>query len=140
MECYTNMGNVLIIDDESAICDYLATLIQRLGYKPETAATATEGLAKLKQPSCQIVIADIYLPDSPPPEQWIRQLAQAAAGRKVVLISGAPTQALAACATACGINTFLSKPFELAFIRDIMQETFNKKRDTGQIFTTNKTP
>lgn len=120
------MRTVLIIDDESAIRDYLGALIQRLGYKTETAATATEGLDKFKQPSCQIVIADIYLPDSPPPAQWISQLAQAAAGRRVVLISGAPTQELAECATACGINTFLSKPFELAFIRDILQVAFKK--------------
>ena len=120
------MGTVLIIDDESAIRDYLATLVQRLGYKTETAATAKEGLAKFMQPSCLVVIADIYLPDSPPPSQWINQLAQAATGRRVVLISGAPTQELASCAAACGINTFLSKPFELAFIRDILQTAFNK--------------
>ena len=120
------MGTVLIIDDESAVCDYLAKLVQHRGYEAETAATAAEGLAKFKHPSCQVVIADIYLPDSPPPEQWISQLAQTAAGRQVVLISGAPTQELTACATACGINTFLSKPFELAFIRDILHDAFKK--------------
>lgn len=118
------MGFVLIIDDESAVRDYLATLIRRLGYVSETAATAADGLDALARPECQLVIADIFLPDSPPPETWIRQLARTAASRRVVLISGAPTQELSECATACGVTTFLSKPFELAFIRGILKETF----------------
>ncbi|MBM4163685.1 MAG: response regulator [Lentisphaerae bacterium] len=119
------MGTVLIIDDESVIRDYLATLIRRLGHEPVTAATAMAGLEKLADPDCQLVIADIFLPDSPPPEIWIQQLAQTAAGRMVVLISGAPSQELNECATASGITTFLSKPFELTFIRRILQTAFN---------------
>ena len=118
------MGTVLVIDDESAVRDYLAALINRLGYGAETAATAADGLAKLTRPECRLVIADIFLPDSPPPAQWIQQLAETAAGRRVVLISEAPTQELSECATACGVTTFLSKPFELAFIRGILKETF----------------
>ncbi len=118
------MGTVLIIDDEPAIRDYLAALIRRLGHETVTAATAAEGIEKLASPDCQLVIADIYLPDSPPAEEWIRQLAQAADVRPVVLISGAPSQALSECATACGITSFLSKPFELTFIRNILKKAF----------------
>lgn len=118
------MGFVLIIDDESAVRDYLSALIKRLGYDVIAAATAADGLVQLARPDCQLAIADVFLPDSPPPEQWIRQLAQTAAERRVVLISGAPTQQLSECATACGVTTFLSKPFELAFIRGILKETF----------------
>ena len=98
------MGIVLVIDDESAVREYLSALINRLGYSAETAATAADGLAKLAQPECRLVIADIFLPDSPPPETWIRQLARTAASRRVVLISGAPTQELSECATACGVG------------------------------------
>jgi DNA-binding NtrC family response regulator len=119
------MGTVLIIDDESVIRDYLSTLIRRLGHDPVTASTAMDGLEMMADPGCQLVIADIFLPDSPPPEIWIRQLAQTAAGRMVVLISGAPSHELNECATACGITTFLSKPFELTFIRRILQKAFN---------------
>jgi DNA-binding NtrC family response regulator len=118
------MGTVLIIDDESVIRDYLTTLIRRLGHESVTAATAMEGLEKMASPDCQLVIADIFLPDSPPPDLWIRQLAEAAAGRMVVLISGAPSPELNECANACGITTFLSKPFELTFIRRILQSAF----------------
>ncbi len=118
------MGTVLIIDDESAIRDYLALLIQRLGHRTETAATAVAGLAKIAEPSCHAVIADIYLPDSPAPEEWIRQLAEAADGKPIVLISGEPTQKLNDCAASCGVTAFLSKPFELTFIRNILQNVF----------------
>jgi DNA-binding NtrC family response regulator len=118
------MGTVLVIDDEPGIRDYLAALIQRMGHDTVTAATSAAGLEMLASPDCQLVISDIYLPDSPPAEEWIRQLAQTAGTRPVVLISGAPSQALIECATACGITTFLSKPFELAFIRSILKKAF----------------
>ncbi len=118
------MGTVLIIDDEPGIRDYLTALIQRLGHETVTAATSAEGIEKLARPDCQLVIADILLPDSPSAEEWIRQLAQTAGTRPVVLISGNHSQAWSECATACGITTFLSKPFELAFIRSILKKAF----------------
>ena len=75
------MARILIIDDDSAVCDYLATLVTRLGHQPVQAATCAEGLAGMADPTIEIIIADIYLPDGPDLEEWVSQLKTNAAGR-----------------------------------------------------------
>ena len=114
------MAKILIIDDDEAVREYLATLVTRLNHEAITASTCAEGLAQMANPSIQIIIADIYLPDSPPLNDWVDQLKQAAAGRPLILITGEPSEALAAKAQRGEVMAFLSKPFELAFIKGLL--------------------
>ena len=97
------MANILIIDDDVAVRDYLSTLVSRLQHQPLVAATCAQGLAQLANPAVNVVIADIYLPDSPPLKQWIKQLRDAAA-----------------LAQRGEVLAFLTKPFELAFIKSLL--------------------
>ena len=114
------MANILIIDDDIAVRDYLATLVTRLGHVACPAATCAEGLARLASPAIEIVIADIFLPDSPPLNDWVDQLKRTAAGRPLILITGEPSEELAAKAQGAAITAFLTKPFELAFIKSLL--------------------
>lgn len=116
------MANILIIDDDLAVRDYLATLVARLGHKAFVAATCAEGLAQMADPAIEIVIADIFLPDAPPFEQWIAQLKAGAARRPLILITGEPSEALNAKAQSGEIMAFLTKPFELAFIKNLLSQ------------------
>ena len=115
------MSQILVIDDEIAIPAYLSRLITKFGYSCETAASAAEARAKLATPH-QLVIADIRLPDNPDADAWIAELARIAKPAPVILISGMPTEELVATAKANGIDTFLTKPFELVFIKKLLKE------------------
>jgi len=121
------MGNILIVDDEPAIGSYLTGLITGLGHRTVTAINASDMFEKLSHGDFQLIIADIRLPDAPDPYEWIQTLGQKAAGCPVVLMSGAPSAELSEFATANGILTFLSKPFELAFIKSILKTIFDKR-------------
>ncbi len=114
------MANILIIDDDVAVREYLATLVARLHHQAFQAATCAQGLAQLANPAIQVVIADIYLPDSPPLAEWVDQLKAKAAGRPLILITGEPSEELAAKAQRGEVMAFLSKPFELAFIKGLL--------------------
>ena len=114
------MAKILIIDDDEAVREYLATLVTRLHHQAYKAATCAEGMALLADPTMQVVIADIYLPDSPPLNDWVEQLKKTAAGRPLILITGEPSEELAAKAQRGEIMAFLSKPFELAFIKGLL--------------------
>ena len=116
------MANILIIDDDVAVREYLATLVTRLRHRAFQAATCAEGLAQLADPAIDVVIADIYLPDSPPLGEWVDQLKAKAAGRPLILITGEPSEELAAKAQGGGITAFLTKPFELAFIKSLLAQ------------------
>lgn len=119
------MGKVLIIDDEPSIGSFLAEIINRLGHQAVTATTAADTFAMLDQSAFQMIIADIKLPDAPNAHEWITALCNKAAGSPIVLISGAPSAELAEYASSKGILTFLSKPFELAFIKSMLKTMFS---------------
>ena len=114
------MANILIIDDDVAVREYLATLVTRLGHRAFQAATCAEALAQLSGTAIDVVIADLYLPDGPSVNDWVNQLKKAAAGRPLILITGEPSEELAAKAQRGEIMAFLAKPFELAFIKGLL--------------------
>ena len=116
------MANILIIDDDQAVRDYLATLVSRLGHKAFLAFTCAEGLALMANPDIEIIVADIYLPDTPPLDEWIGQLKTQATRRPLILITGEPSEALNAKAQSGEIMAFLTKPFELAFIKGLLAQ------------------
>jgi len=116
------MATVLVIDDEESVRAYLVALIRRFGYEVETVDCATVALQRLAQSSYGMVIADICLPDAPVSVQWTQQLLAVAGQTPIVLISGAPTPELEQLAKSGQVRAFLSKPFELAFIKNILQE------------------
>jgi DNA-binding NtrC family response regulator len=118
------MGNVLIVDDEPAIGDYLARLISGFRHEVTTSESASDALAKITDGNFHLIIADIRLPDAPDPKDWILQLRQKADKTPVVLISGLPTNELTDFASANGVLAFLTKPFELAFIKNILKTVF----------------
>ena len=119
------MAKVLIIDDDIAVREYLATLVTRLNHEAFTAATCAAGLAQMANSAIQIIISDIYLPDSPTLSEWVDQLKANAAGRPLILITGEPSEELAAKAQGAGIMAFLTKPFELAFIKSLLAQAMN---------------
>ncbi len=114
------MANILIIDDDIAVREYLATLVARLNHQAFQAATCAEGIVQMANPDIQVIIADIFLPDSPPLGEWIDRLKEKSDGRPLILITGEPSEELAAKAQSGGIMAFLAKPFELAFIKSLL--------------------
>jgi DNA-binding NtrC family response regulator len=60
----TEKGRILIIDDERPILLTLDALLQRHGYKVETASTAAQGFKVLKNGSSDVVLLDLQLPDA----------------------------------------------------------------------------
>lgn len=122
------MANILIIDDDVTVREYLATLLGRLGHKAFQAATCAQGIEQMARPTIEVIIADIYLPDSPPLDAWVNQLKAKAAGRPLILITGEPSEELAAKAQGGEITAFLTKPFELAFIKSLLAKAVQNPR------------
>ena len=116
------MKTILAIDDDTAITSYLSRLLKKLGYNPVVANTCAEGIEKAADPGVDAIIADILLPDAPKPREWISNLNSVAKPRPILLISGAPDAELEAFAVQNGVVALLSKPFELAFIKSLLEE------------------
>ena len=57
------MSKVLVVDDDSSICETLKLYLTAEGYEVHTALTGTDGLNKVVEVSPDVVILDIELPD-----------------------------------------------------------------------------
>jgi two-component system response regulator AtoC len=55
--------HVLVIDDEAALRQILTSLVSRAGYSVDTAASASEAMAKLVRGDVDVALCDVRLPD-----------------------------------------------------------------------------
>ena len=116
------MANLLIIDDDLNVREYLAAAARDLGHHVVLATSCSEGQARLADTNIDIIIAEIFLPDSLDQDDWVEHMKQRADGRPLILITGEPTAELAAKAKAAGVLGFLTKPFELTFIKHLLSQ------------------
>jgi DNA-binding response OmpR family regulator len=110
------MARILIIDDEAALRDILARLLEREGHEVFTAGDGVDGLRLWREHGAAAVILDIHMPRSDGIETLV-QLRGLAPGLPVIVISGGDqTRALGLLSDArlLGATRTLAKPFSLS--------------------------
>jgi len=55
--------SILIVDDDEAICEVLATYLRPLGYRIRVAHTGNSALAALREESPDVALLDLRLTD-----------------------------------------------------------------------------
>ena len=107
----SQMGSVLIIDDEAAIRESLETLLELEGYEVEAAASGEEGLARIGDRPFDLVLLDLALPD----RNGIDLLAELRAHDpqlSVIMITAYGTVENAVKAMQSGAANFVQKPWD----------------------------
>jgi CheY-like chemotaxis protein len=109
------MASILVIDDERAVRDSLAKILQREGHEVRTAANGKEGLRMWREQGAAVVILDIHMPGLDGIEMLV-QLRALAPLLPVIVISGGDqthTLGLLGDAKLLGAVRALAKPFSL---------------------------
>jgi two-component system, NtrC family, response regulator HydG len=78
---------LLIIDDDSDLCDSLWDLFRERGYRVYMAHSAAEGEQRLRDRQCDVVLVDIKLPDSRAGEAF-RTVRHVCPDARTVVITG----------------------------------------------------
>jgi len=107
----SNKTIIHVIDDDAAMRDSLAFLLDVNGYQPEVheSANAFLSAATAKTPAC--VVSDIRMPGMSGIE-LVRKLKSTGAVCPVILITGHGDVALAVEAMKAGASDFIEKPFD----------------------------
>jgi two-component system nitrogen regulation response regulator NtrX len=103
---------LLIVDDERGIRATLAGILGDEGYRPVTAATGSEALARIGEEVPDLVILDIWLPELDGVEV-LAEIKRQWPDLPVVMISGHATIETAVKATKLGAYDFIEKPLSL---------------------------
>lgn len=106
-------SRLLVVDDEPAILDVLATSLRFLGYEVTEAATGRAALAAVREHAPHLVLLDVMLPDLDGFEV-VRRLRQGGSEVPVVFLTARESGADVVGGLDLGADDYITKPFRLA--------------------------
>jgi nitrogen regulation protein NR(I) len=120
---------LLVVDDEPSILHFFRRAFVDPEVKLETASTAEEGLAKVKETRPDVVVLDVNLAGVSGLDVF-RQIQQIDWHIPVIFITGHGTTALAIEAMQLGAYEYLLKPLELDELTSLVKRAFEISRLT----------
>jgi two-component system response regulator ResD len=105
-----NPINVLIVDDEESVQKELRNILEKEGYRVDTAENGEKALQKAQAKRFDVALIDFNLPDIEGPELCLK-LPRNEEIIKIV-ITGFPTSEDGVKAADCGADDFLVKPVQ----------------------------
>ncbi|MGQ9463205.1 MAG: HD domain-containing phosphohydrolase [Candidatus Fervidibacter sp.] len=111
---------VLIVDDEESTVAICKFALQRLGFEVDTALTATEALAKIRQEAFDLAIVDWILPDGSGMALF-RMMREHLPQLVGILITGQNVADTNREALEAGFWAFLPKPFTISELQSIVE-------------------
>lgn len=107
----TEKSTILLVDDESAITDNLAPILERSGFIVLTAANGEEALKVIETKQPDLVVSDVMMPVMDGREM-LRQLRTADNWIPVILLTKVGESTERAMAIEEGADDYLNKPFD----------------------------
>ena len=126
----SEVGNILLVDDEPGMLRYIRTLLEVDNYKVETASTGEEALQRVEkglQPD--LVLLDVLMPGIDG-LQTLEQLRQMKPGVKVVMLSCVNDTRKVVQAMRLGAQDYLTKPFQKAELDAVVDLCLGKTQQT----------
>ena len=126
-EAFTGSGEtILVVDDEPAIRQIMAAVLQRLNLKVVTAADGRDGLARLagQRDELRAVITDLHMPNMGGLE-FVRQLRRMLPDVPVALTSGRLEKNEEDEFQALNVTVCLNKPFAEGELAAVLQKLLN---------------
>ena len=108
---------ILVVDDESAVLDALASTLrsQLIGAVVDTAATADAALKQLAQTNYNAVVSDIRMPDMDG-LTLLKEIRAISPATPTILITGVDDNDLAVQALRLGAYDYIRKPLEIDYL------------------------
>jgi two-component system nitrogen regulation response regulator NtrX len=130
-------SDILIVDDESDICELVAGLLQDEGYSTRTARDSDSALNEIRGRRPNLVFLDIWLQGSRLDGlQLLDSVKELHPEMPVVMISGHGNIETAVAAIKRGAYDFIEKPFKadrLVLVADRALETSRLKREVREL-------
>jgi len=118
-------ASILVVDDEQGIRSTIQDILTDEGYSVETAADAREARAHYSSDSPNLVLLDIWMPDTDGISLLKEWAADNGLNCPVVMMSGHGTVETAVEATRLGAVDFIEKPLSLAQLLSTVETALN---------------
>ncbi len=126
-----NNSRILVVDDESNIRLLLEEILSEEGYEVTTAEDATTARAAKKKQKFDLVLLDIWMPDTDG-ISLLKEWSEAGELGAIVMMSGHGTVDAAIEATRLGALDFIEKPVSLAKLLRTVEKALAQNRTSEQ--------
>ena len=129
------MNDILVVEDESAIAQFVSASLSAAGLRPRTAASAAQARAELARAPADLLIVDLGLPD----EDGVDFIAalRATSATPVLVLSARTQEAEKIAALDAGADDYLTKPFGvgelLARVRAMLRRASSSPTPKGLV-------
>ncbi|WP_075351144.1 response regulator [Algoriphagus marinus] len=115
----TKENLILVVDDEVEIRTLLARFLTRKGFTVLSAGTLQEGIHLFRQKAPGMIFLDVNLPDG----NGLKELKSFKNGyeKKIIMMSAFDNQEVRKEAMKNGAFDFLSKPFSISKLNELVQ-------------------
>ncbi|HEX7499638.1 MAG TPA: sigma-54 dependent transcriptional regulator [Polyangia bacterium] len=120
-------GDILVVDDERSMREFLGIYLRREGYRIEVASGGTEAIAAIKSRAFDVIITDLRMPDV----DGLTVLAEAKRTRpdaEVIVVTAFSTTETAIAAMKAGAHDYLTKPFKIDEVGLVVDRAMEKRR------------
>jgi len=121
------MANILIVDDEFDILDYLADKVRQAGHRVETAVDGVDALLKVIQdPDLEVVVMDIRMPRLDGMDA-LRILKEMNPEMPVIMFTGQAGRGDMALSVQLGAYTCMAKPISSEKLLETIKTVLSTK-------------
>ena len=113
---------ILVIDDELSMRQFLQILLKKDGYDVTTAENGEIALSKLKEEKFTVILMDYNMPEAIDGIDLLNELLHTSPKSQVIVITAYASTEQAIKAIELGAVDYVSKPFNVAEIRDIVKK------------------
>ena len=113
---------ILVIDDELSMRQFLQILLKKDGYDVTTAENGEIALSKLRKEKFSVVLMDYNMPEAIDGIDLLNELLHTSPKSQVIVITAYASTEQAIKAIELGAVDYVSKPFNVAEIRDIVKK------------------
>jgi len=122
--------NVLVVDDEHAVCDFIKKIAEEAGCAVSVAHTIQDGLDTLAESPFDAVFLDIFFPEGRS-LNIISEFTNAPGKPEVVVMTGYAAGEDVETAIKAGAWNYLAKPLSLTSLREVIESIQQNRRSDG---------
>lgn len=123
------MGKILIIDDDTFICEILKKQLSGQGYEVETAFSGKSGMKAVRDENFDLVLCDFRLPDSDGLE-LLQKIKAISKSTVVIIITAYADVRQAVKLMKMGADDYITKPLQQEEILSLVKNKLKKEEET----------
>jgi DNA-binding NtrC family response regulator len=118
---------ILVVDDEKEICDLFQKFLTQEGYQVFIATNGAEAISLGKRNRLDLALVDIRMPGMDGIEVF-QKLKKVKKDMEAIILTGYGTLKTAKEAMRLGAYEYLTKPFDLGLVKNIIREALETKK------------